>query len=299
MKAEVVNFKATDGTKLDGLIFNYTDVRDKIIISTHGMGSNCFKKREQEIAKLIDNSNVAILAYNNRGVGILTKMKKDVDGEKSYFIAGSANENVIEGYYDIKGAIEFAISLGYKQIYLQGHSLGSTKTGYTYNKLKEENYDKLSYIKGVLLLSLVDIPDAIIDIFGFTEEQADELRRLAIELKESGRGEEFMPKNAFIQPITADEFIRLCIDNDKTNFAKFHDKDYEYELLNGIEVPIFMRWGNNRELIAQDASELVARLNDKIKNNNKDIDYIDGADHSYNGYEEILAKHIVNFVNNN
>ena len=51
MKAEVVSFRATDGTKLNGLIYNYNDNKDKIIISTHGMGSNCFKDREKAIAK--------------------------------------------------------------------------------------------------------------------------------------------------------------------------------------------------------------------------------------------------------
>ena len=43
MKAEVVNFKVDDGVKLDGLIYNYSDIKDSIIISTHGMGSNCFR----------------------------------------------------------------------------------------------------------------------------------------------------------------------------------------------------------------------------------------------------------------
>ena len=52
--------------------------------------------------------------------------------------------------------------LGYENIYLQGHSLGCTKIVYTYNELvDEEEYDVLSNIKGVILLSLIDIPKAI------------------------------------------------------------------------------------------------------------------------------------------
>ena len=58
-----------------------------------------------------------------------------------------------------------------------------------------------------------------------------------------------------------------------------------------------MRWGNNRELISQNADELVQMLNEKIINTDKDINYIDGADHSFHGYENILAKQIVDFVN--
>ena len=104
--------------------------------------------------------------------------KKDGDKETS-FIAGSAQENVLDGYYDIKGAIEFAIGLGYKRIYLQGHSLGSTKTVHTYNKLREEKYEHLDYIVGVILLSLVDIPQAVIDLWKINKEKVDAIFNLA------------------------------------------------------------------------------------------------------------------------
>ena len=40
-------------------------------------------------------------------------------------------------------------------------------------------------------------------------------------------------------------------------------------------------------------------MNDKIKNENKDIDYIDGADHGYHEKEEILAEQIKTFLNKN
>ena len=296
MKAEVVNFQATDGTRLYGLIYNYKEEKDKIIISTHGMGSNCFKEREMEIATQVEKENIAVFAYNNRGTGIMTKMKKKDGDRETSFIAGSAQENVLDGYYDIKGAIEFALEIGYKRIYLQGHSLGSTKTVYTYNKLKEEQYKYLDNIVGVILLSLVDIPQAVIDLWKINKEKVDEVFHLAKKMKDEGKGKSFMPEGSFIQPVSADEFYRLCVENDETNFAKYHDPNYQYEKLNNIDVPIFMRWGNDGELISQDANELVAMLNRKIVNNNKDIGFIDGADHSYHGHEEILARQIIDFV---
>ena len=48
----------------------------------------------------------------------------------------------------------------YNEIYLMGHSLGSTKTIYAYNKMLKENKEITEKIKGILLLSLVDIPTA-------------------------------------------------------------------------------------------------------------------------------------------
>ena len=57
-----------------------------------------------------------------------------------------------------------------------------------------------------------------------------------------------------------------------------------------------MRWGNINELILQDAQKLCEFLKGKIKNNNLDINYIDGANHSYKGKEEELGEEIKNFL---
>ena len=51
-----------------------------------------------------------------------------------------------------------------------------------------------------------------------------------------------------------------------------------------------------KEMIKQEPSELVEILNKKIKNDVKDIDYIDGADHGYHGKEEILVDEIRKFL---
>ena len=53
-----------------------------------------------------------------------------------------------------------------------------------------------------------------------------------------------------------------------------------------------MRWGNNKELIKQNAKDLTNKLKSKLHNNKIDIDYIDEANHSYSGKEEILAEQI-------
>lgn len=298
MKAELIKFRATDGTKLNGFICNYEN-RDTIIISTHGMGSNCFKEREFAISNLIEGTNISLLSYNNRGTEILSKMKKKIGETSESYIGGSANENPCEGYYDIKGAIELALNLGYKQIYLQGHSLGSTKTVYTYNRLLDEKYEHINKIKGIILLSLVDIPNGLKEVLGIDAIKENELNEQSEKLIAKGKGNHLMAEDVFFQPLSANTYKKLCVDNEEINFARYSDKDYKYEKLNSIKVPIFMRWGNNRELISQSAEDLVKMLKEKINNSNLDIGYIDGADHSFHGFETTLATEIVKFVNDN
>lgn len=192
------------------------------------------------------------------------------------------------------GAINYCLQRGYQDIYIMGHSLGSTKTIYAYNKLLEENKkDILKHIKAIILLSLVDIPMAI------KVYLKDNFRRwitFAKNMKKEGMENELMPENSFIYPISVKTFLRYAIDNNDIDFARFSDKNYDFDKLNNIDIPLFMRWGNKNELIIQDANELCENLKQKIHNNKLDINFIDGANHSYEGKEDLLSKEIKNFL---
>ena len=58
MISKVINFNATDGIVLDGIINKCENNTDKILIQIHGMTSNCFKKREKVIANKISRLNI-------------------------------------------------------------------------------------------------------------------------------------------------------------------------------------------------------------------------------------------------
>ena len=289
---EKIDFIATDGIELSGILYRGKEISKKIILAVHGMTSNCFKKRDDVIAKKANEEGIDYFCFNNRGSEIIKYISKKIEGKKEKKLAGTAYEDVLEGYEDIIGAILKLKELGYSDIYLQGHSLGSTKVVYTYNELKEEEADILSCIKGVILLSLIDIPMAVKFYLGKNYET---FLKLAEEREQKGVND-LMPKNAFIHPISVKTFLRYVRDNKDIDFARYGN-DNQLEKLNNIEIPLFMRWGNDNEMIAQKAEELVTILNNIITNPDKDIDYIDGANHGYDGKEEILAEEIIKFVN--
>lgn len=292
---KVIYFLATDGIKLDGLLYTSENKTEDIILSIHGMGSNCMKKRETTIAKLANENNIDYFGFNNRGSELVKYTRRYTEGKREKNLGGTSYEDVLEGYEDITGAIIKLKELGYKNIYLQGHSLGCTKIVYTYNELKEEQDDMLSNIKGVILNSLIDIPKAIKvylrDSFNKYLEYAESKER-------ENKLQDMMPREAFIHPISVKSFLRYARDNKEIDFAKYGE-DSELLKLNNIDVPLFMRWGNDNEMITQKADELVDLVNNIITNPNKDIDYIDGANHSYDGKEEELAKQIIGFINKN
>ena len=291
MNINTVFFKATDGVSLNGILYKSEKQTKKILISVHGMATNCIKPRDEIIAKKVNSENIDFLTFNNRGHDIISYIKKE--NTLKYELAGTAYEEISECYEDILGAINYVSENKYDEIYLMGHSLGSTKSVYFYNKLLNENNELISKIKAVILLSLVDIPFAI---QVYLKEKFQSMVTYAKNMKKEKLENILMPEESFIHPISVKTFLRYALENDDMNFAKYTDEGYDFKELNSIKVPLFMRWGNVRELIIQDANELSEFLKRKINNRNLNIGYIEGADHSYTGKEEILADEILKFL---
>lgn len=291
---ELINFMATDGVNLEGILYKASsNISEKMILSVHGMTSNCFKNRDIEIAKKANEKGIDYFVFNNRGSEIVKYLEKETEGQPAKELAGTAYEDVLEGYEDIVGAIIKLKELGYKNIYLQGHSLGCTKIVYTYNELiNNDETEILENIKGVILLSLVDIPMAL---KVYLRDNFKQYLDYAEKLEHENKIYEMMPRESFIHPISVKSFLRYARDNKDIDFANY-GKDNELEKLNNIQVPLFMRWGNDNEMIIQQADELSTMVNNIITNENKNIDYIDGANHSYTGKEKELAEQIVEFV---
>ncbi len=288
-----MDFLATDGIGLNGLLYESKEQTETVILAVHGMSSNCFKKRDEVISSKANDAQIDYFCFNNRGSELTRYIRRNIDNKQEKILGGTSYEDVLEGYEDIVGAIIKLKELGYKNIYLQGHSLGCTKIVYTYNELLEEEEEELlSNVKGVILLSLIDIPKAIKVYLG---DKLDEYLQLAEQKEEKQQSLDLMPKEAFIHPLSVKTFLRYTRDNKEIDFANYGE-DSKFEKLNQIKVPLMMRWGNKNEMILQKADELVKIVNNSIINSNKDIDYIDGADHGYTGKEEELANQIINFI---
>lgn len=290
MITNTIFFKATDGVDLKGIIYKSQEKTQKILISIHGMATNCIKERDEKIAKKLNEINIDLLAFNNRGHDLVNYIKKE---NKEKQLAGTAYEEIAECYEDILGAIKYAIQNNYSEIYLMGHSLGSTKTIYAYNKMLNENKDIIEKIKGIMLLSLVDIPTAIKI---YLQDDFATMVTCAKNMQKEGMENLLMPEKSFIHPMSVKTFLRYSINNQDIDFAKFSDKTFEFEEINNIKIPLFMRWGNDRELILQKADELCEFLKTKINNSQLDIGYIEGANHSYDRKEEELANQIIEFI---
>lgn len=297
MKLQKVFFETEDGIELCGLLHEAEETSNQIVIAIHGMQSNCFKKRDDFIAEKLTKAGISYFCFNNRGHDLVNSLSQIKEGKNNKTTCGSCLEDVEDSYYDIKAAIEAMNKKGYTKIHLQGHSLGCTKIVYTYNRmLEEKNTNVLEKIKSVILLSMVDLPNAM--NFFFSGDKEKLVKFMENEVKE-GRGDTLISIPDAILPMSPNTFLRYMKNNKSIDFAKYSDENYDFKELNAINVPLFMRWGNNHELITQDACDLVKMLQIKIKNPHKDLNFIDGAAHNYKDKEEILAGQILNFLKSN
>lgn len=290
---EKIYFELEDNVELYGLLHKPESnlKTNEVVISVHGMQSNCFKKREDILAKETNKAGIAYFAFDNRGANLMCYTKK-TDGTK-VLNGGSVYEDILESYYDIKGAIDKMLELGYEKIHLQGHSLGCTKIVYSYNRLKKENYTNLDKIKSVILLSLVDLVDLQKHDLGI--EKYNKMLEFAMEKENKKQEMDLMPFDSFDHPISVKTYLRYYRDNKDIDFAKFADKEYDFKEINNIEIPLFLRWGET-DLIIQDLDKLIEFLKLKINNTNIDIGYIKNTDHGYTNKEETLGKEIAMFI---
>lgn len=297
MKIETVYFEATDGMELAGLFYKNEKQTKKVVISIHGMATNCIKKREDEIAKKLGDIQIDYLTFNNRGHDLTSYMNQRIEGKEESKIRGMSYEDIKEAEHDILGAIREVEKQGYKEIYLLGHSLGCTKILYTYHQwIAKQEKEIFSKIKGIILLSLIDIPFAVKI---YLRENFPAMLTYAQNLEKEKMEEQLMPKESFLYPISVKTFLQYARDNQAFDFARYSEENNDFKQLNEIQIPLFMRWGNKNELIIQKAEELSEMLKNKIKNEKADIGYIEGADHNYKGKEEKIAEEIEQFLKRN
>jgi len=125
MTNPIVHTITSDKLSLYGILLE-APKKDAIIINIHGTADNFYAEEFiWEIAETVRSLNVSVLAVNNRGSYTLEFYDY---GDSDYRNSGASAEIFEKCILDIDAWISFALSLGYKKIILEGHSLGTEKS---------------------------------------------------------------------------------------------------------------------------------------------------------------------------
>jgi pimeloyl-ACP methyl ester carboxylesterase len=286
MEYPIVKVKAKDGLTLHGLILKPQKEDKKfIIIHFHGTaGSFFWNDFCEEVTKSVISLGISFLAANNRGAGVY-------EVEEGIIPHGASLEKFENCLFDFDIWIEFALSKGYKNIILQGHSFGTEKVVYYMNK--GEYKDR---VKAIILLGFSDN-------VGTQEKYQKKIRRNyfneAKRLVRAGKGDYLLEDlRAFAGelPISAKTYLNFfSVDSENAKALPLR-KGRDLKYFRNIKVPTLGVIGDREEeeytiVSIKKAIELMRR-----ENRLAEVYQIKDCGHGFEGKEKELAVVISNFL---
>jgi pimeloyl-ACP methyl ester carboxylesterase len=290
MKNPIVSVITPDKIDLYGLILE-AKKKDAIIINIHGTTDNFYDNEFiWKIAESASSLNIAMLSVNNRGSYSLELYDYGKDARRN---TGASVEIFEKCVLDIDAWIKFALSLGYKKIILEGHSLGTEKVVYYMNKGKYK--DKVS---SVILLGFSDS-------FGchlkFLKKCKIDLMSEAKKLIKSGKKYQFLTKywlaHAGVLPQSAESYNNFFNKNSELSKAFPFRLGKDLKMYQKIKVPILGIIGDQEEYTVIPKNKAIALMREE--NKLAEIYQLKKCDHCFTGQEKVLAGLVRQFLKKN
>lgn len=276
----VIEIDTPKKVRLNGLWFGARKPK-RVIVWVHGLGSSAFSR--QVIIELLAKGDTAVLAFNNRGSGVISRFSK---GKKRYE-GGAAHEEFAECVDDIDGALAFARAQGAKKIFLAGHSTGCQKSAYYAAKRKGKG------IKGIILLA------PIADYAGLgAEERAflPKATKAAQALVAAGKPHDLLPDDLWPTPIDAQRFLSLYTpDSVEQSIFSYYDAAKTPRILRSVTVPMFALLAEDDEYADRPAEDIALWLDEHARAP-LSLSIIAGVDHGFKGGEKEVADAIKKWV---
>lgn len=293
--ARLVEFDATDGVELYGLLFEPKRKTKRAVIFLHGTGGASIfdSRRTNLLANEFVSKGIAYFPFNNRGANLQRRLRKR-GSKKRKILGGSANERIREAVYDIDGAICELRRRGYRDFTLIGHSTGANKIA-VYDYYKHRNP-----VGHYIFLAGGDDVGLNYEPLGGRRFRAalDKARRLK-------NSEELVPQSISKLPMSWRSWFDMSNPDGDYNIFPFLEvmrglrlsKKPRFRHLRGVRKPSLVIYGDRDEYCFGDVSRCVSILADAIgPKPNFQFVIVEDADHGFGGREEELGKLIVDWL---
>ena len=290
MKNPIISVQTEDKLDLYGILLE-APKKDAIIINIHGTADNFYDNEFiWQIAKAVAPLNISMLSVNNRGAYTLELYSYPDEANRN---SGAATEIFEKCVLDIDAWISHAISLGYKKIILQGHSLGTEKIVYYMNNGKYKNK-----VKAIILLGFADSFGANMQ---YLKKIKTDVMKEAETLIKRGKKDYLLTKHRFphagILPQSAESYMNFFSENSELSktLPLRHGKDLK--MYQKIKVPILGVIGDKEEFTIIPIKQAIKLL--KKENKYSEIYQLRNCDHNFTNQEKILADTIKKFLKKN
>lgn len=286
MNYPIVKVKTNDGYSLNGLLLKPKVKTKSIIIHFHGSAGNFYESTFYPyLFKLANDLNIAFLSTNNRGTDVY-----NVEIGTKY--AGAAIEIFEECLFDIDAWIEFALSIGYKNIILEGHSFGTNKIQYYALNGK---YKKM--VKGLILLGFTDSYGGQLKYLEKNKQRNEDVLKEAEDLIKQNKPLQLL-HDLYINwgelPQTAQSYKSFMTSGSILSNILPLGQNKNFTNFKKITIPILGIVGDTGECTVILPKKAVDRLNKE--NKNARCYMIKNCNHSYSGKEKELVKIIKIFT---
>lgn len=286
---KLVGAKTDDDLSLAGLLAEASS-KDTIVVHVHGMQGNFYEYAEP-YADAYAEQGIAYLAGENRGAYII----KQFDVAEGVKTIGGAYEHFEECVQDTKAWVDYAEKLGYQNIWLSGHSLGTMKVAYYLNKTKD------SRVKGLILLSPADNQGLVRDSIGAADHAIclPEAQKLQAE----GKGHQLLNHMLWGDKVlSADTYLNLFSEESATNIFHYYDPSRSWEIVNGLNVPVIAITGTKDDGIVPviDPHQAMTMLEQQLTSSPRHRTVVlDGAEHSFVGFGDQIVNQVAEFISVN
>lgn len=288
LTGQIIQVITADDIKLSG-IFCQGKKNKPVVIHIHGFEGDFFtNKFVHKIAEKLNTKGITFLPVQTRGMAndYTLDMSKYGNGKR----VGAHLELLEEAYLDIDAWVKYLNGQGYKNIVLQGHSLGTLKL---VRYLFEGKYAKL--VKKLILLCPFD-KTAFIE--PFTKGKWRDYLKIAETKIKAGEGTKIIPKNWEVIELSYQSYLSWYRDDELSHMFDYSVKNYPFPVLRKINIPVKVIVGTKDEFFHPANPEHPEKAMAVLKKNIKHFSgtLIKGSQHGFVGYEGKVAGEVLKFL---
>ncbi len=269
MMWNIFSFQTSDHLELYGGLIKAKKPTKSIVVHVHGMTDQFFEGQlVTTVAKAANAAGHDFFAFNNRGAGIVSLIKKQ------FF--GTSLERFEDCTKDITAAVKTLQKIGYKKFILSGHSTGCQKITYV-TSIKRSLADAL------VLLSPADDLNFHKQVLG---KEFHKRLKEAEKLAKKNKGDTILPKEFKTPMFSAQRFYHLLKENSVEGNIFNYSKPLGY--LKKLSQPVLAVFGEEEQYAAIEPEDMLAKIAASVTNKKSKTVLIPKADHSFHGEEKPL-----------
>lgn len=278
----LTKIKTRDGITLDGIYVAPKQKAKTALIWIHGLTSYFYSSQTliRELSTLCSKNGIGYFKFNTRGHDLIVR------GQKKHLLLGTLFERFEDCIFDIRGMIDVAKSLGYKDIILAGHSTGANKIVYYLYKTRDKRVRSLMLLGG--------LNDIVAETKRVGKKNFKKTLQLAKKLARKNPCTFFMSKGFLFTPR---RYLSLHTPATSEDVFPYYNPRANWKELKSVRAPIAVIIGSKDESLDRPAKKLVEIFSKNAKSTKSFSGIIvKGANHGFYKKEKELAGEIINWI---